>query len=54
MAGVASQDVTITVTGTNDTPVITSSAQGGAITEEQNAPAEPDAVRPISTRPTAR
>ena len=34
--GVVSQDVTITVTGTNDTPVITSAAQGGTITEETN------------------
>ena len=36
--GVVSQDVTITVTGTNDTPVITSGAQGGAITEETHTP----------------
>ena len=34
--GVVSQDVTIVVTGTNDTPVITSGAQSGAITEETN------------------
>ncbi|WP_347951913.1 VCBS domain-containing protein [Bradyrhizobium sp. SSUT77] len=31
--GVVSQPFTITVTGTNDTPVITSSAQGAALTE---------------------
>ncbi|KRQ08298.1 beta strand repeat-containing protein [Bradyrhizobium manausense] len=34
--GVVSQPVTITVTGTNDTPVITSSAQGAALTELAN------------------
>ena len=31
--GVVTQPVTITITGTNDTPVITSAAQTGAITE---------------------
>ena len=35
--GVVTQPVTITITGTNDTPVITSAAQTGAITEETNA-----------------
>ena len=34
--GVVSQPVTITVTGTNDTPVITSGTQTGAITERSN------------------
>ena len=36
--GVATQPVTITVTGTNDTPVITSGPQAGAITELFNTP----------------
>src|SRR6185437_7154724 len=31
---VATQDVTVTVTGTNDKPVITSSAQGGTVQED--------------------
>ena len=44
--GVVTQNVTITVTGTNDTPVITSGAQSGAITEETNRPAEPRLDRP--------
>jgi VCBS repeat-containing protein len=35
--GVVSQPVTITVTGTNDTPVITSSAQTGTIAERSNS-----------------
>ncbi len=35
--GVVSQPVTITVTGTNDTPVITSGTQTGTITERSNA-----------------
>jgi len=34
--GVVSQPVTITVTGTNDTPLITSSAQTGTIAERSN------------------
>ena len=41
--GVVTQPVTITVTGTNDTPVITSGTQTGTITELSNTqPAEPD------------
>ena len=36
--GVVTQPVTITVTGTNDTPVITSGTQAGAITELFNTP----------------
>ncbi len=44
--GVVSQPVTITVTGTNDTPVITSGTQTGAITELSNAaPARPRSTR---------
>jgi VCBS repeat-containing protein len=35
--GVATQPVTITVTGTNDTPVITSGTQTGTIAERSNA-----------------
>src|SRR5260221_380863 len=34
--GFASQDVTITVSGSNDVPVITSTAQTGAVTEDTN------------------
>ena len=40
--GVVTQPVTITVTGTNDTPLIASETQAGAITEFQRPPAEPD------------
>ncbi len=36
--GIVTQPVTITVTGTNDTPVITSGEQAGAITERFNTP----------------
>ena len=36
--GIVTQPVTITVTGTNDTPVITSGTQAGAITERFNTP----------------
>ncbi len=35
--GLTSQPVIVTVTGTNDTPVITSGTQSGSITEEKNA-----------------
>ena len=43
--GVVTQPVTITVTGTNDTPVITSGTQAGTITERRRPP-------PNSTAPT--
>ena len=39
--GVVTQPVTITVTGTNDTPVITSGTQTGTITERSN-PSQPN------------
>ena len=39
--GLVSQPVTITITGTNDTPVITSDAQTGTITELSN-PSQPN------------
>ncbi len=39
--GITTQNVVVTVTGTNDTPVITSSAQIGTITELSN-PSQPN------------
>ena len=39
--GVVTQPVTITVTGTNDTPVITSGTQTGTIAERSN-PSQPN------------
>ena len=49
--GVATQPVTITVTGTNDTPVITSVPQTGEITERFNE-SQPNPTG--STTPTPR
>ncbi len=48
--GVVSQPVTITVTGTNDTPVITSDAQAGAITELSNPTGSTDRPTPRPER----
>ncbi len=46
--GVVTQPVTITVTGTNDTPVITSGTQTGTITELRTRPARPPPTpRPV-------
>ena len=47
--GVVTQPVTITVTGTNDTPVITSGTQTGTITERFNPSSRTRPARPPPT-----
>ena len=49
--GITTQNVTITVTGTNDTPVITSSPQTGTITELSTPASRTRPARPPTPQP---
>ena len=52
--GGVTKSAIITVTGTNDTPVITSGAQSGAITERRTSTSRTRRARPTPTRRAAR
>ena len=52
--GVVTQPVTITVTGTNDAPVITSGKQAGMITERSTPASRTRPARPPPTLPRER